>query len=349
MGTRVHVCAPGDEAPLLAELRRAFPGSSHGVRSRGLVESALAPADDARTPCVAFALQCLPDPEPIAAASISVWAGECARRIAAGLALHAGPWRLHVFCREEPGSDVRGARCARVRAATVEALRKGRRRLARALVAEPTAPWTEGEALVQVVLESPTRGLFSVAPPALRHALRRTISRFEGGAVEVPQDPAPPSRAYRKLLEAEIRLAARIARGETCVDLGAAPGGWTHVALARGARVIAVDRSPLDPALMAHPSLAFVQGDAFKYAPGAPVDWLLSDVIAYPPRIIELLERWIAARLCRRFIVTIKFRGEADYPEIERLAAILEASGAEFELRRMCSNKNEVTAFGEIG
>jgi 23S rRNA (cytidine2498-2'-O)-methyltransferase len=167
--------------------------------------------------------------------------------------------------------------------------------------------------------------------------------------VDVADDQAPPSRAYRKLLEAELRLGARIAPGETCADLGAAPGGWSHVALARGARVAAVDRSPLRADLMAHPALEFVRGDAFRWTPPKPVDWLLSDVIAYPHRSVELLERWIAARLCRRFVVTIKFKGEADYPVLDRLEASLDAGGAEFELRRMCSNKNEVTAFGELG
>jgi 23S rRNA (cytidine2498-2'-O)-methyltransferase len=121
------------------------------------------------------------------------------------------------------------------------------------------------------------------------------------------------------------------------------------VALGRGAHVTAVDRSPLSADLMAHPRLDFVKGDAFSWTPEHRVDWLLSDVVAFPARVIDLADRWIAARLCRRFVVTVKFKGEADYPEIERLKAILERSGAEFEVRRLCNNKNEVTAFGSLG
>jgi len=345
---RIHACAPDAERLLAAELGRVFPGSAHAPRGRGFVESALSPEDAARTPCVAFALQCLPTPEPVAAPSISIWAAECARRIQERLADHAGPWRLHVFCCEEEGSDARGRRCALIEAETLAVLKAKQRRLLRTRVAEDSRPWADDEAIVQIALESSRAGLFSFAGPGERRRLRRVLSRFKGGIVEVEDDPAPPSRAYRKLLEAEARLGVSIGAGEICVDLGAAPGGWTHVALGRVARVVAVDRSPLRADLAAHPGLTFVKGDAFKHVPEAKVDWLLSDVVAYPARAIDLLDRWLAARLCRRFVVTVKFKGEADYPELERLKAILEASGAEFELRRLCNNKNEVTAYGEL-
>jgi hypothetical protein len=45
-------------------------------------------------------------------------------------------------------------------------------------------------------------------------------------------------------------------------------------------------------------------------------------------------------------VVTVKFRGEEDYPRLERLKRLLADSGSEFQLRRLGSNRNEVTAFG---
>jgi 23S rRNA (cytidine2498-2'-O)-methyltransferase len=346
--TRLHVPAEGSENALLAELYRVYPGSSHALRSPGLVESALCARDAAQGAALAFALQCLPAAEPLAAPSISAWAALAAERLVERLGEADRPWRLHVFCREAPGSEVRGRRCALVAAEALEALKKRRRRLLKARVADSAAPWAEGEAIAQLALERPDAGFFSFAPAEVRARLRRSMSRFPGGLVDVADDPRPPSRAYRKLLEAEIRLGARIGRGETCVDLGAAPGGWSHVALSRGACVVAVDRSPLAPELMAHPGLEFARGDAFKFTPERPVDWLLSDVIATPDRALDLVDRWVGGRLCRRFVVTVKFKGDADYPEVERLKAILDARGAEFEVRRMCNNKNEVTAFGTV-
>ena len=55
------------------------------------------------------------------------------------------------------------------------------------------------------------------------------------------------SRAAFKLSELDERFHL-IRRGTRVVDLGAAPGGWTQVAVLRGAaRVVAVDLLPMDP------------------------------------------------------------------------------------------------------
>lgn len=137
-------------------------------------------------------------------------------------------------------------------------------------------------------------------------------------------------------------------RGEVCVDLGSSPGGWAWVALRRGASVTAVDRSPLREDLMEHRRLTFVRGDAFKFEPAQPVDWLFSDVIAYPARILELLTQWVTQRWCRRFCVTIKFQGREDYAILIDYAQMLSAHTTSFALRRLKVNKNEVTAYGEV-
>jgi 23S rRNA (uridine2552-2'-O)-methyltransferase len=65
------------------------------------------------------------------------------------------------------------------------------------------------------------------------------------------------SRAAFKLLELDDRFHV-IRRGARVVDLGAAPGGWTQVALRRGAgTVVGVDLLPMD----AIPGAALVLGD----------------------------------------------------------------------------------------
>ena len=120
------------------------------------------------------------------------------------------------------------------------------------------------------------------------------------------------------------------------------------MALNRGARVVAVDRSPLRDDLMANGSLEFVRGDAFKFQPAAPIDWLLCDVIATPQPIIELLQKWIERRWCQRFCVTIKFRGSGEYATLEPLKAWLAERCDEFVMRRLTNNKNEVTVAGEL-
>jgi 23S rRNA (cytidine2498-2'-O)-methyltransferase len=163
--------------------------------------------------------------------------------------------------------------------------------------------------------------------------------------VDAPREA--PSRAVQKLAEAELRLDRPIAPGEVCVDLGSSPGSWAWHALERGARVVAVDRSPLRGDLLEHPGLEFVRGDAFGYRPPEPVDWLLCDVIAFPQRTLELLVQWLAAGWCRFFCVTIKFRGTEDYPVLEQFKAELGRQAESFCLRRFTSNKNEVMAVGQ--
>jgi 23S rRNA (uridine2552-2'-O)-methyltransferase len=65
------------------------------------------------------------------------------------------------------------------------------------------------------------------------------------------------SRAAFKLVELDERFRL-IRRGSLVVDLGAAPGGWTQVAVQRGAaRVVGVDLLAVDPVAGA----AMLQGD----------------------------------------------------------------------------------------
>ena len=346
MGLNIFTCEPGWESVLIDELGRVFQGSSRRSLGAGWVECRPTEAATGETSCVAFASQMLPDAAPVAAPSISKCAQEAGARLIEALRDHEGPWRLHVFTVASPEAPVGQARCRLIDEAIVELLKKKQRRLLRSRVAECERPWTAGETFVQLGLRTGEAGFFSVALPAEREHWRHALSRFPGGIVEIPRDTAAPSRAFAKLAEVEIRLGRRIAAGETCIDLGASPGSWTYLALARGARVTAVDRSPLRDDLMAHPRLTFIRGDAFGYEPAEPVDWLLCDVIAFPERSFELLETWLARGWCRQFCVTIKFKGRDEYPKLEMFKAALARSGAEFRLRRLCANKNEATAFG---
>ncbi len=90
------------------------------------------------------------------------------------------------------------------------------------------------------------------------------------------------SRAAFKLLELDDRFHL-IRRGARCVDLGAAPGGWTQVLVGRGAaQVVGVDLLPVDPV----PGATLIEGDFTDDAMpgrlrdllGAKADLVLSDM-----------------------------------------------------------------------
>ena len=165
-------------------------------------------------------------------------------------------------------------------------------------------------------------GAWTLLAPDRLLASPTKSSPFVNGECHFNQDHiGPPSRAYLKLWEALTRFGRWPAAGEQCVDLGASPGGWTWVLAKLGADVTAVDRAPLDPAVAVMAGVTERLDSAFGVAP-EPVDWLFSDVIAYPDRLLALVRRWIGAGVARHIVCTIKFQGPTDHDVADAFAAI---------------------------
>jgi len=161
-------------------------------------------------------------------------------------------------------------------------------------------------------------------------------SPFPGGAVRFVEDrEGPPSRAYLKLWEALTRLGRHPAPGARCLDLGAAPGGWSWALARLGARVTAVDKAVLDPRVVAMPGVAQRRESAFALEP-EPVEWLFSDVICYPARLLALLRRWLP--VAGSVVCSVKFQGATDHAILAEFAAIPGAV-----LFHGAHNKHEVT------
>jgi 23S rRNA (cytidine2498-2'-O)-methyltransferase len=172
-------------------------------------------------------------------------------------------------------------------------------------------------------------------------AAARCSSPFPNGEATFVEDRrAPPSRAYLKLWELFTLIDVRPRPGEVCLDLGASPGGWSWVLQSLGARVIAVDKAPLDPRVLALPNVEQRRQSAFALEPNdvERVDWLFSDVICYPPRLLALIERWLASEKCARFVCSVKFQGPTDHETARRLAAV---PGS--RLMHLHHNKHELT------
>lgn len=168
-----------------------------------------------------------------------------------------------------------------------------------------------------------------------------TSSPFANGEVRFAEDKeGPPSRAYLKLWECFTLTGVRPEAGERCVDLGSSPGGWTWVLAQLGAEVLSMDKAPLDPAVEAMPTVSYRKESAFAVDPKTlgPVDWLFSDVICYPARLVTLVRRWLDAGTCRNFVCTIKFQGETDHAATAELAAI---PGS--RILHLSHNKHELT------
>jgi 23S rRNA (cytidine2498-2'-O)-methyltransferase len=165
-------------------------------------------------------------------------------------------------------------------------------------------------------------------------------SPFVNGECTFQEDHiGPPSRAYLKLWEAFTRLGVLPMPGETCLDLGAAPGGWTFVLAKLGALVTAVDKAHLDQRVANMPGVTWLEGSAFSLAP-EPVDWLFSDVVAYPDRLFLLVSMWIASGAARRVLCTLKFQGDTDHETTERFGSI---PGG--RIMHLWHNKHELTFY----
>jgi 23S rRNA (cytidine2498-2'-O)-methyltransferase len=336
---------PNEEIVLLDELRRSWPEVAARIEGPGRVLAETPGATLVDMPPPAFSRQLLPNVTKVGQSSIAAWAKAVCDSIVGALPDDQN-WRLHIVTDYGALDPLAGRRrCELIRAAVQQHLKQRRRRLHKSL-RDDQAPFTPADSLVQVLLTAPDAGWLSIASAPAPHALRKMIWPFPKGDVPLAVDTTAPSRAFAKLVEAEIRLGRRIGPGEKCVDLGAAPGSWSYVALERGAAVTAVDRAPLRADLMSHPRLQFIRGDAFAFTPRRRVDWLLCDVIAAPQRSIELLLHWLRERLTKGFVVTIKFKGRDDYAQLERLKSELPSLAREWFLVRLCANRNEVCAFG---
>eukprot|EP00521_Asterionellopsis_glacialis_P012100 CAMPEP_0195304612 /NCGR_PEP_ID=MMETSP0707-20130614/34785_1 /TAXON_ID=33640 /ORGANISM="Asterionellopsis glacialis, Strain CCMP134" /LENGTH=517 /DNA_ID=CAMNT_0040368477 /DNA_START=133 /DNA_END=1686 /DNA_ORIENTATION=- len=190
---------------------------------------------------------------------------------------------------------------------------------------------------------------------------------YPAGMANVDIEEVMPSSAYRKLLEAfeclrvlppQAKSLASSSDIHPVVDLGACPGGWTAALRMLDCKVIAVDRSELVENLMTDEMVEFVKGDAFSYQPpwadnnsvdgitvAAPKDtWMVSDVIAYPERVAELLDSWCGNHWAENMIVTVKFQG-ADTPwdALDTAIGVATNHGYKCRVKHFFNNKNEVT------
>jgi 23S rRNA (cytidine2498-2'-O)-methyltransferase len=340
------LCHPGFEASLIQELRRVA-GVPFATRlADGVVEASTEAMEALAGRPLAFACQALPAAMAHEAESVTAWCETVFESLEQRLADHDGPWRLHLLGASTAWTGRVPRRLTLIEAGLRRALKRRRRARLRALRDDAGAAFSEDEALVQIMLDEPARGVVSVTLPDERAQRPRILSPLPAGWVDVARDLRPPSRAYRKLLEVQRRMGRQVEGAEACVDLGASPGGWTFVALDQGARVTAVDRVPLRDDLMAHPRLRFVRGDAFRFQPEATADWLLSDLIVAPERLVALSRRWLAAGWCRGLIVTLKFKGAVAFDVIDDMAALLDTHFERWDLRHLLENKHEVTAWG---
>ena len=153
----------------------------------------------------------------------------------------------------------------------------------------------------------------------------QTTSRYPLGKVEfVENKQIPPSRAYLKLWEFFTIHCPPPARHTTVIDMGASPGGWSWVLSQLNLQVISVDKAPLDATIAKAANITFLQESAFALDPKTMqnVQWLFSDIICYPERLLTFIKKWMQESSVEHFVCTIKFQSEADFAIIDEFLKI---------------------------
>ncbi len=197
--------------------------------------------------------------------------------------------------------------------------------------------------LVQMLLTEPEALWLSIAPVLPLPPQQAWPCAYPAGLADVADDDLAPASSFRKLHEALACMGVTPQPGDSAVDLGACPGGWTRVLRQYGARVVAVDRSPLAAHLLADPQVEFKAGDAFAWRPAQSVQWLVSDIVAFPERIVELIAAWCGQSLCSNLVVQMKFKGEPNWPCLNAALAIARQHGYFARAKHFFNDKNEVT------
>jgi 23S rRNA (cytidine2498-2'-O)-methyltransferase len=173
---------------------------------------------------------------------------------------------------------------------------------------------------------------------------RDAPSLAPGGRLRVHIPESAPSRAAMKLAEAFIWLDRAPDSSDVCVDLGAAPGGWSWVLLKRGAKVYAVDLAELK---LKHKNLTHLKADAFHFDPGEPVDWLLGDMAWRPLEAAALIAKWARRGWARFLIANIKLPMKKKAEYLFRVRDILSDGGwSNLRVRQLYHDREEVTFAG---
>ncbi len=250
------------------------------------------------------------------------------------------PWALDVWVPDHDDTNRFSAQAAKLEEALFAQLSYARPDLAALRVPTARAALDENGFYAQLCLFAKDRGALGVIPA------RDAPSLAPGGRLRVHFPDAAPSRAAMKLLEAFVWLNREPEPNELCVDLGAAPGGWTWVLLQKRARVIAIDPGDLAPDLRNRKGLEHVRGDAFRFEPPEddPVDWLFCDMAFRPLEAAALLGKWARNRWARMLIANIKMPMRKKAENLFRVREILELGGwKSLRTRQLYHDREEIT------
>jgi 23S rRNA (cytidine2498-2'-O)-methyltransferase len=248
------------------------------------------------------------------------------------------PWLLAAWVPDSDAQNRLAAAAARAGEAAIADVARRRPDLELRRLAKAGDAVRYGGLLVQLCLVAPDRLLVGAV------AANDVPTLAPGGRARAPRPGDAPSRAARKLEEAFEWIGRAPEAGEVCVDLGAAPGGWTAVLLARRARVIAVDPAKLAENLRGKKGVAHVQASAFEFTPTEPVDWLFCDMAWRPMEVAALLAKWGRKKLAQTLVANLKLPMKQRALFAAKVREVVAAGGwQDVRTRQLYHDREEIT------
>jgi 23S rRNA C2498 (ribose-2'-O)-methylase RlmM len=333
-------------APLLSEeLADRF-----GLETRSLGEDAVALDANAKNlplyDQTIFARQFLPLATPLQAADVGQAALEVLRRLevtSQRANRQSGRWTLHSFSVDDNAAPPGPGKLEK------EVLSLVKQKLPRLWqrYASP-ADMAGGEQapsdfVVQIFFETATAAWLSIG------SFASGISPYVAGNLRMRARADAPSRSARKIEEAFRELGRLPQIGETAVDLGAAPGGWTYALARRGASVTAVDAADLalPDTKTFRDRVYHVRENGLRFHPPGPVDWLCCDMIVAPHETVKVLSYWLEKKWMKHFIINLKLPKDEPWQSIKAALTLMgQYPWPQMKARHLFHDRWEITLIG---
>ena len=195
--------------------------------------------------------------------------------------------------------------------------------------------------ILNLVIVEPDRWLIG------HHYATTIAQRWPGGVPDIERRDDIISRAYYKVLEALLWSQLPLRQGDTCIEIGSAPGGACQALLELDAKVIAIDPADMHDSIVNHPGLKQIKKRAkdVRKSELADAKWLIADMNVAPNYTLDAAEEIVTNQRTniQGMLLTLKI---ADWKLAQSIPEMIERVkrwGYRFvKTRQLAFNRNEI-------